>query len=180
MSRPKNVLLGLTGSINLANIHSYIAAMQHSFGCRIHIMMTPSAQTFIPASTLTHSIDGHVFVDLSEKGGFKMPHVELTHWADLIVILPASANTIAKTAHGFSQDIVSATVLASESPTLFFPSMYIGMWRKKSVQRNVEMLREDGFIVYASDTKLDNNSPFITGGSLPSPNEACRFIADYI
>ncbi|WP_019413540.1 flavoprotein [Paenisporosarcina sp. TG20] len=180
MTRPKNILLGLTGSINLLNISTYIAAIQNHFSCRMHIMMTPSAQSFIPASTLIHSIDGHVFVDLSEKGEFKMPHVELTHWADIIIILPASANTIAKTAHGFAQDIVSATVLAADTPTILFPSMYIGMWRKNNVQRNVEILREDGFIVYPSPNANHSGAPLITGGSLPTPNEVCRFISDYV
>ncbi|MFZ3589703.1 flavoprotein [Bacillus sp. DJP31] len=180
--KPKNILLGLTGSISVSNIMPYIASIQNSLSCRMHIMMTPSAQTFIPASTLIHSIDGQVFVDLSEKGNFKMPHVELTHWADLILILPASANTLAKTAQGFAQDIVSATVLAAEAPTLFFPSMYQGMWQKKSVQRNVEILREDGFVVYSPNVEKLTNSefPFVAGGSLPTPNEACRFISEYM
>jgi phosphopantothenoylcysteine synthetase/decarboxylase len=178
LAKPKNILLGVTGSISVSNIFPYIASIQNSFGCRMHMMMTPSAQTFIPASTLIHSIDGHVFTDLSEKGNFKMPHVELTHWADAIVILPASANTLAKTAQGFAQDIVSATLLAAESPTIFFPSMYVGMWRKKSVQRNVDTLREDGFIVYPPPK--ESESSYITGGSLPAPNEACRFISTYL
>ncbi len=157
--KTKNILLGLTGSISVSNIFPYIASIQNSFNCRIHIMMTPSAQTFIPASTLIHSIDGHVFVDLSEKGNFKMPHVELTHWADLILILPASANTLAKTAQGFAQDIVSTTILAAESPTLLFPSMYVGMWQKESVQRNVKTLRGWIHCVY-SDWRKSNKLYF--------------------
>jgi phosphopantothenoylcysteine synthetase/decarboxylase len=96
LSRLKNVLLGLTGSISVSNIFPYIAAIQNNFNCRMHIMMTPTAQTFIPASTLIHSIDGDIFVDLAEKGQFKMPHIELTHWADAIIILPASATHLLK------------------------------------------------------------------------------------
>lgn len=180
MSRPTNILLGLTGSINLLNIYPYITEIQNHFNCRMHIMMTPSAQTFIPASTLIHSIDGKVFVDLTEKGEFKMPHVELTHWADVIIILPASANTLAKTAHGFAQDIVSATVLAADTPTILFPSMYLGMWKKNNVQRNVEILREDGFIVYPSPNPNHSGTSIITGGSIPTPKEVCRFIAEYV
>jgi phosphopantothenoylcysteine synthetase/decarboxylase len=174
LSKPINILLGLTGSISVSNIIPYIATIQSNLSCRIHIMMTPAAQTFIPASTLIHSIDGTVFVDLSEKGNFKMPHVELTHWADMIVILPASANSIAKVAQGFAQDIVSATVLAAEVPTFLFPSMYLGMWRKKSVQRNIKLLREDGIIVYSPDEESEYS--YLSGGSLPSPSEVCRFI----
>ncbi|WP_246943345.1 flavoprotein [Bacillus pinisoli] len=173
MSKPKNILLGLTGAISVSNIFPYISTIQSYFGCRMHIMMTDAAQKFIPASTLIHSIDGHVFVDLSEKGPFKMPHVELTHWADAIVILPASANTLAKTAQGFSQDIVSATILASNCPVIFFPSMYIGMWQKKSVQRNIELLREDEYLIYNGQLGQEQSN---VGGALPTPVEACRFI----
>ncbi len=183
MSKPINILIGLTGSISVSNIIPYIATIQNNFNCRIHIMMTPAAQSFLPASTLIHTIDGTVFEDLSEKGTFKMPHVELTHWADIILILPASANSIAKAAQGFAQDIVSATVLAADTPTLFFPSMYLGMWRKHSVQRNIKILREDGFIVYpshAEDLNIESKSTFPSGGSLPTPEEFCYFISNYI
>jgi phosphopantothenoylcysteine synthetase/decarboxylase len=180
LSQLNNILLGITGSISVSNIFPYIASIQNHFKCRMHIMMTPSAQTFIPASTLIHSIDGDVFVDLSEKGPFKMPHVELTHWADAIIVLPASANTIAKVSHGFAQDIVSATVLAAECPTLFFPSMYVGMWSKRSVQRNVQMMREDGYIVYPQTEGSTTKDEVLMGGSLPLPHEVCRFIAGNI
>jgi phosphopantothenoylcysteine synthetase/decarboxylase len=118
-----------------------------------------------------------VFIDLTAKGPFKMPHIELTHWADAIIILPASANTIAKVAHGFAQDIVSATVLAAECPTLFFPSMYVGMWSKRSVQRNVQAMREDGYIVYPQNKETTSLDEVHSGGALPLPNEVCRFIS---
>jgi phosphopantothenoylcysteine synthetase/decarboxylase len=145
----------------------------------MHIMMTPAAQTFIPASTLIHHIDGDVFVDLAAKGPLKMPHIELTHWADAIIVLPASANTIAKAAHGFAQDIVSATVLAAECPAIFFPSMYVGMWGKRSVQRNVQTLREDGYIVYPQNKENTPMDEVPMGGALPLPNEVCRFISQH-
>jgi phosphopantothenoylcysteine synthetase/decarboxylase len=177
LSQLKNILLGLTGSISVSNIFPYIAEIQSNFSWRMHIMMTPAAQTFIPASTLIHNIDGEVFINLNEKGQFKMPHIELTHWADAIIILPASANTIAKVANGFAQDIVSATVLAAECPTIFFPSMYVGMWSKKSVQRNVQTIREDGYIVYPHSEEIKTVK--VNGGSLPSPNDVCRFIAQH-
>jgi len=141
----------------------------------MHIMMTPAAQTFIPASTLLHSIDGDVFVDLSAHGDFKMPHVELTHWADAIVVLPASANTLAKVAHGFAQDIVSSTLLCATCPTIFFPSMYTGMWQKPSVKRNIALLRGDGYHLYPliGDSQTGEH---IAGGALPAPHAAATFV----
>lgn len=56
---------------------------------------------------------------------------------------------------------------------------YVGMWRKSSVQRNVEILREDGMIVYSSSNTTQSGISYIPGGSLPSPNEVCRFISDH-
>ncbi len=189
MKSTPNILLGVTGSINIATIFLYISALQNDLRCRMHVMMTPAAQTFIPATTIMHSIDGDVFVDLSAKGDFKMPHVELTHWADAIVILPASANTVAKVANGFAQDIVSATLLCASSPVVMFPSMYIGMWQKPSVQRNIAQLRRDGYIVYPreqkeapkygmqdSEGKVNLNEVDPTGGSLPAPQAASAFV----
>lgn len=165
MAKLTHVLMGVSGSISAARVLPYIDAIQARIPCRMHLMMTPSAQNFIPASTLTHSIDGEVFTDLGARGPFKMPHVELTQWADFTVILPASAHTIAKAAHGFAPDILSATVLASERPVFFFPGMYIGMWHKKSVRRNIDFLRDEGYQVYPQ-------------GALPTPEEAIRFIRE--
>lgn len=180
MRHTPNILLGMSGSINIASSFVYISALQNSLHCRMHIMMTPSAQTFIPATTLMHSIDGDVFVNLSAKGNFKMPHVELTHWADAIVMLPASANTIAKVAHGFAQDIVSATLLCANSPVVMFPSMYIGMWQKPSVQRNIAQLRQDGYFIYPRAEGMNVTSGIgeldPSGGSLPAPQEAASFV----
>ncbi|MCI0182371.1 flavoprotein [Sulfoacidibacillus ferrooxidans] len=175
MVKSPKILLGVTGSINIATIFVYISALQSELQCRMHIMMTPAAQSFIPASTLIHSIDGDVFVDLSAKGDFKMPHVELTHWADAIVVLPASANTIAKVAHGFAQDIVSSTILCANSPVIFLPSMYLGMWHKPSVKRNINQLREDGYHVYpALDATSTGNERM--GGALPAPQTAASYV----
>lgn len=184
-STSPKILLGLTGSINIATSFVYISALQHALNCRMHIMMTPAAQSFMPASTLLHSIDGDVFVDLSARGDFKMPHVELTHWADAIVILPASANTLAKVANGFAQDIVSSTLLCASCPVIFFPSMYIGMWQKPSVKRNVSLLREDGYHVYpqAGNSPADGSTHVDSersGGALPDPQSASQFVRNIL
>jgi phosphopantothenoylcysteine synthetase/decarboxylase len=179
LKQPQNILLGVSGSINVANIFPYISALQSELSCRLHIMMTPAAQTFLPASTLQHSIDGEVFTNLQSKGNYKMPHVELTHWADAYVVLPASANTLAKIAHGFAEDIVSATLLCADGPTILFPSMYIGMWQKNSVQRNVKLLQEDGFHIYqpqGTEQQDKSNLNYYLGGSLPAPIEAARYV----
>lgn len=183
--KPPNILLGVTGSINIAAIAVYISALQNELHCRLHLMMTPAAMSFIPPTTLMHLIDGDVFVDLSAHGEFKMPHVELTHWADAAVILPTSANTIAKIAHGFAQDIVSSTLLAASCKVALFPSMYVGMWQKRSVQRNIQQLREDGYYVYPYDpidsspeeTFRESDTGILQGGGLPNPQSAAQFVA---
>lgn len=180
-----NILLGVTGSINIAAVAVYISALQNELQCRLHLMMTPAASTFIPPTTLMHLIDGDVFVDLAAHGDFKMPHVELTHWADAAVVLPASANTVAKIAHGFAQDIVSSTLLCASCKVALFPSMYAGMWQKRSVQRNVQQLREDGYYVYPYDplpaslshVKSDPLESTFQGGGLPTPQSAARFVS---
>ncbi|WP_070121035.1 flavoprotein [Bacillus marinisedimentorum] len=179
MSQVKNLLIGISGSINVANIFPYIGAIQQEMQCRLHIMMTPGAQSFMPASTLMHSIDGDVFTDMKAHGEFKMPHVELGQWADAIILLPASANTIARVASGFADEIVSAAILAANEPTIIFPSMYLGMWRKNSVQRNIETLKSDGFYVYQPSVFMEQPDATVdafSGGSLPSPAQTAEYI----
>jgi phosphopantothenoylcysteine decarboxylase/phosphopantothenate--cysteine ligase len=80
---------------------------------------------------------------------FPAPHVSLPDWADLFLVLPASANIIGKAAHGIGDDLLSSAVVAATCPVAFVPSMNMQMWNKPAVQRNVRQLTEDGYHVFA-------------------------------
>ncbi|GAB3960493.1 hypothetical protein GCM10027614_82550 [Micromonospora vulcania] len=75
----------------------------------------------------------------------EVPHLALTAWADLVLVLPATANTLAKAALGIADNLVGTCVLAATAPVVLVPSMNAAMWQRPAVQRNVAQLRADGY-----------------------------------
>ncbi len=116
-------------------------------GCDVAVAMTPAATEFVGPATFAALTDLPVAVDLFDWPVSQLPHIELAEWADLIVVAPASADCIAKIAHGLADDCVCATVLAATSPIIVCPSMNVHMWQNPATQANVKTLRDRGVIV---------------------------------
>lgn len=109
--------------------------------------MTSAADAMLPATTVGYVCDG-VFLDDMPPGLEKRPgHLELARWSDAFVVLPASANVIGQAANGIAPNLLTTTILASPKPVIFCPNVNDAMWSKKTVQRNVEMLQEDGHLM---------------------------------
>lgn len=98
-----------------------------------------------------------------------MPHIQLTRWAQLLLIMPASANTLGKAAHGLCDDLTSLCIISSRSPVVFVPSMNEVMWDKPAVQRNVQQLREvHGYHVIEPTTGYEVSDLSAARGAMPS------------
>src|SRR5207237_1932649 len=107
-----------------------------------------AAATRFVGSTTFHGISGRpVLTDLWAPGAAPEPHVELGDWAQVVLIAPATANTVAKLAAGRADDVVSATVLAARCPVVVAPAMNDAMWAKPAVQENLAVLRKRGLVV---------------------------------
>jgi phosphopantothenoylcysteine decarboxylase/phosphopantothenate--cysteine ligase len=123
-------------------------------GATVQVAMTRAATAFIQPLTFQSITGRRVLLDLFE-GSDQIEHVERAHEADLIVIAPASANTIAELAHGLADDAVTATALASRAPLLVAPAMETGMWENGATQANVGILRSRGVhVIGPADGKL--------------------------
>lgn len=135
------VVVGVTGSIA-----AYKAAMLVSslvrHGAHVDVILTASGARFVTPATFTGLTRGSVHADLFADRG--LPHVELAERADLIVVAPATARTLARLAHGLADDLLALTVLGTRAPVLVAPAMEAGMWLHPATQRNVALLREDG------------------------------------
>ncbi len=154
----KSVLLCVTGSIAAYKSAELVRLFQKA-GARVRVAMTPSAARFVSPLTF-EALSGHpVFLDLFEtasgpvdrygpqkgsEGNGGIRHIEASKDPDIIVVAPATANTIAKIAHGLGDDIVTTSVLASASPVVIAPAMNQRMWKNRTVQANVARLRELG------------------------------------
>ena len=121
-------------------------------GCAVRVAMTEAAARFVGPATF-QGVSGHsVLTDLWAPGGAPEPHVELGDWAQLVLVAPATANTVARLAHGRGDDAVTATVLAARCPVVVAPAMNDAMWAKPQVQANVAALRRFGMLVVPPET----------------------------
>lgn len=146
MSDKKNIVLGVTGSIaayKAADITSQLAKS----GADVHVVMTADAQKFITALPFKTLSRNPVETDLyGEDEGWKPMHIKLADEANLLVIAPATANVLAKLAHGFADDALTCIALAlpPKTPVLIAPAMNGKMWLHPATQANVATLKARG------------------------------------
>lgn len=145
MLKGKEIVLGVTGGIAAYKAAEFVRLLVKQ-EVRVHVVMTRNAQEFITPLTFQTLSGNPVVTDpfalLEEE---KIGHIALADLAELIVILPATANIIGKIANGIADDFLSTMVMASKAPVLFAPSMNVNMWESKALQKNIETLTERGF-----------------------------------
>jgi len=142
----KTVILGVTGSI-AAHRAVDLASLLVKAGCVVHVVMTADAQKFVtplPFKTLSRNPVVTDLYDVSDE--WKPAHIELADAADLLLIAPATANTLAKLAHGLADDALSCIALAlnREAATLIAPAMNGKMWLHPATEANVSVLKKRG------------------------------------
>jgi phosphopantothenoylcysteine synthetase/decarboxylase len=156
MNPGKNVVLGVTGSIAAYKAVD-LASLLTKQGCDVHVVMTKDALHFItplPFKTLSRH---PVVTDLyDEEEGWKPTHIHLADEADLLLIAPATANILAKMAHGIADDALSCIALAlrPEAKVLIAPAMNGKMWQHPATQQNVTTLTSRGVEFIGPDAGL--------------------------
>ncbi|MFK7861807.1 MAG: bifunctional phosphopantothenoylcysteine decarboxylase/phosphopantothenate--cysteine ligase CoaBC [Granulosicoccus sp.] len=146
MSAFKNqkILLGVTGGI-AAYKSAVLARRLIDAGAQVRVVMTSGAQAFIQPMTFQALTGNPVHTSLLDaEAEAAMGHIELARWADVILIAPASANTLARLAHGMADDLLSTLCLASEAPIYVAPAMNRLMWANAATAHNCQMLSERG------------------------------------
>jgi phosphopantothenoylcysteine decarboxylase/phosphopantothenate--cysteine ligase len=141
----RKVVLGITGSIAAYKACGIVSRLRES-GAEVFVVMTKSATHFVTPLTLQTLSGNRVYLnlfDLSEE--WKLEHISLAERADLVLIAPATANTIAKLAAGMADDLLTATVLATKAPILIAPAMHETMYKNSFTQANIGKLKEKGF-----------------------------------
>jgi phosphopantothenoylcysteine decarboxylase/phosphopantothenate--cysteine ligase len=140
----KRILLGITGGI-AAYKAAELTRLLVKDGADVRIAMTEAAAHFIGAATLQALSGQPVWTDLWDaRVSDAMGHIELSRDRDLIVVAPASADFMAKLAHGLADDLLSALCVARRCPLMVAPAMNVEMWQNPATARNAETLRRDG------------------------------------
>lgn len=148
----KKMVLGITGGIAAYKAAELVRLLVKS-GIDVQVVMTRAACHFITPATMQALSGKRVFTDMwdaSIPNG--MPHIELSRDADAILIAPASADFIAKLAHGNADDLLSTLCLAKDCPIFVAPAMNKQMWENPATQRNIQQLIADGTLIFGPDS----------------------------
>lgn len=139
----RETLVGVTGGIAAYKTADLVSKLAQS-GADVSVVMTAGATKFIGAPTFAALSGRSVATDLFDPQYPLGAHIELARRADLLLIAPATADFMAKAANGFADDLLSTIYLCFEGPVFLAPAMNTEMWKKPSVQRNVDQLAKDG------------------------------------
>lgn len=147
MLKGKKILLGVTGGIAAYKAATLCSQLVKA-GADVQVIMTASAQAFIPALTLQVLTRNPVHTDTFEEINPKVVnHIDLADWADLVLIAPATANSIGKLAHGLADDMLSTTLLAVTAPVMVAPAMNVHMYTHPAVMHNLQTLADRGVLM---------------------------------
>ena len=171
----KNIVIGVTGGI-AAYKSAEIIRLFKKEGAEVRVVMTESAKEFITPLTL-QTVSGNEIHDslLNANAELAMSHIELAKWADIILIAPCTAETMAKITHGRAEDLMGAIILASKASIYIAPAMNMNMWSDKSTQENFKTLskREISFIGPADGEQACGD---VGKGRMEEPKDIVEFI----
>ena len=174
----KNIVLAVTGGI-AAYKSAILVRRLKDYGFDVRVVMTHGAQAFITPLTFQALSGNPVHTELLDPAAEAgMGHIELARWADLLLVAPASCDTLAKFANGLADDLLSTVFLATKSPVWVAPAMNQQMWAAKATQRNLQTLVEDGVHVIMPDAG-ERACGDVGLGRMPEPEEIARQVAGY-
>jgi phosphopantothenoylcysteine decarboxylase / phosphopantothenate---cysteine ligase len=176
MPAGRKILLGITGSIAVYKA-AFLVRLLTRQGADVKVIMTPSATRFIAPLTLAtlskHPVPTGMIDDESWNN-----HVELGLWADLFLIAPATANTLARMVHGLCDDMITACYLSARCPVMVAPAMDVDMWLHPATRRNIDQLVHDGVqVIPVEEGELASG---LTGpGRMAEPEHIVEYLGNF-
>ena len=145
MIKEHNILLCVTGGIAVYKAAALTSKLVQA-GANVKVILSDSASKFVTPLTFQALSRNHVFTDtFDEKNPQVIAHIDLADWADLILVAPATANTIAKLANGIADSMITTTLLAATAPVWIAPAMNVHMYDHPAVKKNISVLAEYGY-----------------------------------
>ncbi len=177
--RGKRILLIIGGGIAAYKSCELVRLIRKA-GMSVTCVLTDGGSHFVTPMTLAALSENRVFTSLWDlKDEVEMGHIQLSRQADLILVCPATADLMAKMAHGIADDLATTLLLATDKPVLAAPAMNVRMWQHPATERNVAQLRQDGVIVLDPDEgemACGEHGP----GRLPEPEAILDAMVEYI
>jgi phosphopantothenoylcysteine decarboxylase/phosphopantothenate--cysteine ligase len=174
----KKILLGICGSI-AAYKSAFLVRLLIKSGAEVKVIMTNDAKTFVSPLTFSTLSKNPVYSQLSDvQSGEWTNHVELAKWCDVLLIAPASANTIAKMANGLCDNLLMATYLSSSSPVFVSPAMDLDMYKHPSTLHNLGKINLFGNTIIPA-TYGELASGLVGEGRMAEPEEIVKQLSDF-
>ncbi|MCS7228461.1 MAG: bifunctional phosphopantothenoylcysteine decarboxylase/phosphopantothenate--cysteine ligase CoaBC [Candidatus Kryptonium sp.] len=182
MLEGKKIIVGVTGGIS-AYKTCYVVRGLKKLGADVKVVMTPSATQFVTPLTFSTLSGNDVIVDMfptsSHQGtGARTWHIDLALWADLMLIAPATANTIAKIANGIADNFLTSLVLAMRCPVVLAPAMDVDMYLNEITQRNLKSLKELGYLIIDPE-EGELASGLVGIGRMAEPEKIIEFVKEF-
>ena len=173
----KNILICISGGIAAYKINFLIRDLIKK-GAEVQILTTPSAENFVSKLTLSTLSKNPVFSDFYSENGTWNNHVEFALWADLILIAPCTANTLAKMIHGICDNLVIATYMSAKCPVFIVPAMDLDMYQHPSTQQNLEIAEDFGHFIIPAETG-ELASGLVGQGRMAEPETITKKIEEF-
>ncbi len=172
----REILIAVTGGIAAYKTAALVSRLAQA-GAGVSVIMTRAATRLVGPKTFEALSGRTVVTDEWDAGAH--PHIMAARKAELMCVAPATANILAKAAHGLADEIVSTTLLAFNGPIIFAPAMNVQMWRKPPVQRNVVQLRADGRVIIGPESGHLSCGE-VGEGRMAEPEEIFKVIAEQL
>lgn len=171
------LVLGVTASIAAAETPTLVRRLRGVVARDVYVILTRNARRFVSRRAL-ELYSGHPVLcgSFDRAEGMRVPHVELARRADLLLVAPATANTLAKCAHGLCDDLLSTTIVACQAPIVIAPNMNEAMWTSLVVRRNVATLRELGHHIVEPTWGFEIADGLPTFGAMPPFDEVVKVL----
>lgn len=170
----KKILVGITGSIAAFKVAGWVSTLSKA-EAEVSVIMTQSAREFVAPLTFSALSGNPVYGEMFAKGSDEsMNHIALGRDADLVIVAPATAQTIARLAHGMADDLLTTTILATKAKVIICPAMNSRMYLHPATQENIEKLKRFGYLVITPEEGLmacKEDGP----GRLPEWEQVCEF-----
>lgn len=172
----RKIILAISGSI-AAYKAAFLCRLLIKDGADVRVVMTYAASKFISALTMSTLSKHEVYIDVMDDNSWNN-HVELGLWADLLVVAPATANTLSKMASGQADNMLLAVYLSAKCPVLFAPAMDLDMWKHPSTKNNLKTLKEYGNILINVESG-ELASGLVGEGRMAEPINIKRYIKEH-
>ena len=174
----KKILIVICGGISAYKVLEFIRSLKKKDAI-IKTILTKSAKEFVTPLSITSLSKGKVYEDLfSPENEAEMDHISLSRWSDIVLVAPATANTISKLSTGASDDLASAVILASDKDIFLAPAMNVRMWDHPSTKENINKLRNFGYKIIGPEIG-DMACGEFGEGKMTEPDEIIKKIENY-